>query len=187
MKLILAMLIVCANCLAAGAERFDFDSRVGVVDADAEGRLCLNIPNPGLAEGAELSVILPDRPQQVVRAAVEGKAAGACGRNPETADPSSSFYRLRLVGGKKALNRGEPLPASIAVVGPAGAVAVRRGVASGDLDGDGRAEFFRTCASTEGNHLTIWTGRPLAGKRRWHAYYYLGFDVTPNCNKKDFQ
>lgn len=186
MKLFLAILIACAFCPAAAADRFSFDSRVGVVDENSEGRLCLNISDPHLADGTEVTLILPDRPQRVAQATVEGKTARACSRNPD-AYPDASFYWLKPVGRKLSLAPGEPLPPLIAVVRPAGPVSVRRGVASGDLDGDGRAEFFRACASTEGNHLTVWTGRPLTGKRVWHSYYYLGFDVVPNCKKKDYQ
>jgi hypothetical protein len=187
MRLILAMLIACAACPAAWADTFNFDSRVGVVDDNSEGRLCLHISDPRLAEGTEVSFILPDRPQRVVRAVVEGKATGSCSRNPDASDPSASFYWLKPVGSRRVTKRGEVMAPSIAVVGPAGPVSVRRGVASGDLDGDGRPEFFRACASSEGNHLTIWTGRPLVGKRRWHSYYYLGFDVVPDCKKKDYE
>jgi hypothetical protein len=185
-KFIVAMIVICACGLTAGAGQFSFDARVGVVDTNSEGRLCLKISDPNLADGTEVSFVLPDRPQRVVRAAVEAKAPGDCSRNPGT-DPEGKFYLLKLVGGKQGLNLREPLPASIAVVGPARQISVRRGTASGDLDGDGRPEFFRACSSTEGNHLTIWTGRPLVGKRRWHSYYYLGFDVVPDCKKKDYQ
>jgi hypothetical protein len=187
MKLILAMLMTFACCLAAGAETFNFESRVGVVDANSEGRLCLNISDPNLAEGTEVSLVLPDKPQRVVKAAVEGKAAGNCSRHPEGSESNASFYWLKLVGGKQALKLDEPLPPVIAVVGHAVPFSVKRGVVSGDLNGDGRAEFFRACTSSEGNHLTVWTGRPLTGKRMWHSYYYLGFDVVPTCKKKDYQ
>jgi hypothetical protein len=44
---------------------------------------------------------------------------------------------------------------------------------------------FRTCASEEGIHATAWSGIPLAAPRRWHAYYYLGYDVEPNCTAAD--
>ncbi len=184
MRLVLAILFTCACCLAARADRFSFDSRLGVVDANSEGRLCLNISDPNLADGTEVSFVLPERPQRLVRATVEGKAAQDCSRNPGTA-PGGSFYWLKPAAGRQPINFREPQPPAIAFVSPAGAVSVRRGVARGDLDGDGRAEFFRICSSTEGNHLTVWTGQPLVGKRRWH-YYYLGYDVVPDCKKKDF-
>jgi hypothetical protein len=186
MRFVLAMIISCGGCLAARAGQFSFGSRVGVVDTNSEGRLCLKISDPNLADGAEVSVVLPDdKPQRVARAAVEGKAAGDCSRNPGT-DPEANFYLLKLVGARQALDLTQPMTA-IAVVGPLKPVTVKRGTASGDLDGDGRAEFFRACSSSEGNHLTVWTGRPLVGKRRWHSYYYLGFDVVPDCKKKDYQ
>jgi hypothetical protein len=54
-----------------------------------------------------------------------------------------------------------------------------------DMDGDGRTEFFRACTSAEGLHMTIWKGNPLEGQRKWHYYYYLGYDVTPNCTDSD--
>ena len=186
MKLVLAILITCACCPAATADRFSFDFRVGVVDSNSEGRLCLNISDPRLVDGTEVSLILPDKPQRVAKAVVEGKADRGCSRNPDAA-PNASFYWLKFVGEKLAVGPGEPLPPLIAVVRPAGPVSVRRGVASGDLNGDGRAEFFRVCTSTEGNHLTVWTGRPLTGRRVWHSYYYLGYDVVPTCKKKDSQ
>jgi hypothetical protein len=45
---------------------------------------------------------------------------------------------------------------------------------------------FRSCASEEGIHATAWSGTPLIGARRWHAYYYLGYDVDPNCSPADY-
>ena len=186
MKPVLAMLIICACWSVARAEGFSFDSRVGVVDANRERRLCLNIFNPRLADGTEVSFILPHKPQRMARAVVEEKAARSCSRNPDTA-PDASFYWLKLVGREQSVDLREPLPPAIGIVRPAGPVVVKKGVASGDIDGDGRAEFFRICTSMEGNHLTVWSGRPLRGKKRWHSYYYLGYDVVPTCKKKDFQ
>ena len=40
---------------------------------------------------------------------------------------------------------------------------------------------FRQCASNEGLHLTAWRGN----RRTWHEYWYLGFDVEPNCSEKE--
>lgn len=186
MKFILVILFACACCAVVIADQFSFDSRLGVVDANSEGRLCLSISDPSLVDGTAVSLILPDKPQRVVKATVEGKAAHDCSRNP-SADSNASFYWLKIAVKKLAVDSEGPLPPVIAVVRPVKAVSVRRGIASGDLNGDGRAEFFRVCTSTEGNHLTVWTGEPLIGKRVWHSYYYLGYDVVPTCKKKDYQ
>jgi hypothetical protein len=45
----------------------------------------------------------------------------------------------------------------------------------------------RSCASSEGLHFTLWAGEPLKGKRLWHLYYYLGYDVEPTCRPADYQ
>jgi hypothetical protein len=63
-------------------------------------------------------------------------------------------------------------------------------VASGttlDLDGNGTPEGFRTCASGEGLHLTVWYGEPLATARLWHGYFYLGYDTEADCAPQDYE
>ena len=59
-----------------------------------------------------------------------------------------------------------------------------RRLVSPDLDGDGRHAYFRSCASAEGLHLTVWSEAPL-GRRRFHAYHDLGYDVDPSCTEAD--
>ena len=181
---ILATLIAGATFSQSKPAHFSFDSQVGVVDRPAEGKLCLNISNPNLADGTEVSFILPHRPQRVAKATIEQKLASSCSHDPTT-NAGASFYSLKLVG--KGVDLSEPMRPAIAVVGSATPVLLKHGIASADLDGDGRTEFFRICTSNEGNHLTVWTGKPLQGKRRWHSYYYLGYDVVPTCKRKDYQ
>ncbi len=55
-----------------------------------------------------------------------------------------------------------------------------------DLDQDGVLERFRSCASTEGLHLTAWSGPVLSGLRRWHYYHYVGYDMEPTCTEQDY-
>lgn len=183
MNAILTMLIAAG--VVFGTERFSFDSHVGIVDAN-NGRLCLNIENPNLSNGTVVSFVLPHKPQRVASAIIEEKAAVSCLPNPDI-NSNASFYWLNLIGKNKTINLSEPLPAAIGIVAPKKSIFVKRGIASGDLDGDGTTEFFRTCTSSEGNHLTVWSGKPLQGKKRWHSYYYLGYDVLPTCNKWDYQ
>ena len=45
---------------------------------------------------------------------------------------------------------------------------------------------FRSCSSLEGVHFSAWSGGALKGKRVWHSYYYLGYDVEPTCTDADF-
>jgi hypothetical protein len=80
-----------------------------------------------------------------------------------------------------------PLMPVIAVVGFSGRFNRRGDLITADLDGDGQDEFFRSCASAEGIHFTVWSGKPLNGKLRWHEYYYLGYDVSPTCAPQEAQ
>ena len=109
MKTILAMLIACSCFSQAKTERFSFESQVGVVDANAEGKLCLNILNPNLIDGTQVSFVLPYKPQRAVKAIIEQKVDPSCSHNPDT-DPNNSFYWLKLVGKKGAFDLSEPQP-----------------------------------------------------------------------------
>jgi hypothetical protein len=181
---VLAILVTFASSSPNKAERFYFNSQVGVVDATAEGKLCLNIANSNLIAGTPVSFILLHKPQRTVSATIEEKLARSCSRDPTTST-DALFYSLKPVG--KGIDLSEPMPAAIAVVNSVRPVLLKRGIASADLDGDGQTEFFRICTSNEGEHLTIWSGTPLRGRRRWHSYYYLGYDTLPTCKKKDYE
>jgi hypothetical protein len=50
-----------------------------------------------------------------------------------------------------------------------------------------REARIRSCTSNEGLHLTVWSGVPLSSRRLWHAYWYLGYDVEPNCRPADYE
>jgi hypothetical protein len=56
-----------------------------------------------------------------------------------------------------------------------------------DLDGNGTPEGFRSCASGEGLHLTMWYGEPLTTARLWHGYFYLGYDTESDCADQDYE
>ena len=182
MKILAATLIVSLS-LAIDAEakdrRFDFYSQVGVVDARSQNELCLTIPNGNIAEGSRIHIVSLYTPQSVAVAIVQRKLSSSCSRNPDTS-PNDSFYSLRLIRGRVELEG-----VGIAVVNAGNGIRIARGLASVDLNEDGRREYFRVCTSHEGLHLTVWSGRPLRGVRRWHWYYYLGYDVEPNCTNKE--
>jgi hypothetical protein len=185
LKVVPALLICCCSIVCVGAERFNFNSRVGIVDNDREGRLCLAIRNSRLTTGTEVVFIMPHKPQDVAKAVISGKSANSCSRSP-IAENNASFYWLELAR-KKSVDLSTPISPAIAVVRPARPILVKRGTASGDIDGDGSAEFFRTCVYSDEIFLTVWTGKPLLGKRRWHSYYYLNYDAVPTCGKKDYR
>lgn len=130
---------------------------------------CLSIRNPSLAPGSGLWLVNAMPPQEATPAHVAG---------PDTACAADQLpgYRVEPAAG--------PVPA-IAIAGFAGAFTKEGGLVSADLDREGGPEFFRACTSTEGVHFTIWAGEPLTGRLRWHRYYYLGYDVEPNCKPEE--
>jgi hypothetical protein len=50
-----------------------------------------------------------------------------------------------------------------------------------DLTGDGTAETFTQCSTSEGISFSVWSGKPYAGEPLWSGYYYLGYDTEVIC------
>lgn len=176
------MIFLCGLCISVSAQRFDFTSRVGVVDVNEDGKRCLIIPNPGLMNGTSISLIVLSNRQSVEKTIIKEKLGVSCSRNPDTGN--ASFYLLQSLQ-SRSFKIKERQAAAIAIVS-SGPIQIQNGRATVDLDNDGHREFFRECTSNEGVHLTVWSGKPLQGRRRWHFYYYLGYDVMPSCKRKDY-
>lgn len=157
---------------------YDYASSIGIAVFSA-AKLCLAINNPRLLPGDRVSLVVPSIPQSLVNAEVVGSARDACSA-PQLRDNGSDLYELRLLSGT--------LPSMMPVIAVTNSLYPLQktgAVVSGDLAGDGQREFFRSCTSAEGVHLSVWSGKPLKGKRKWHSYYYLGYDIEPNCTLKD--
>ena len=184
MKFFATTMILCGCCFVySQGKPVDFESRIGVVDVNENGDICFIIPNRALSNGTQLTLVVFSTPQSVIHARIKEKLGKSCSDNPDTGD--ASFYSLQVDASDRTFERQERQAAALAVV-TAERVVVQHRKASVDLDKDGRREFFRECTSHEGIHLTIWSGTPLRGKRRWHFYCYLGYDVVPSCKRKDY-
>ena len=166
------------------------DSKIGIVEIRSNQTSCLRTKNGNLAKDTLVTIItsLNEKPQKILTATIEKKLEKSCGRRfSESGDSNPSedyFYSLNL----NENTRDEiDYDVGIAVISPAKPIQIQDKLASIDLNDDGKADFFRRCASFEGIHFTIWTGKPLIGKRIWHYYYYLDYDTDPNCKKKDWE
>ena len=178
----LAITLICMTIpgeTQAESRRFDFDSSVGVVLVASNDEICMQIKNPHLKEGSRVKLVPLSRPQAIWEATVSKKLSGICS-DPGFQD-GFDYYSLRLI--KRQVKMIE---IALGVVNPLKGMSLKKGLVSIDLDRDGQREYFRDCTSSEGVHLTIWSGQPLKGKRRWHYYYYLRYDVVPSCQKKDY-
>ena len=180
MKTFAAVIFICSALLETSPAQTDFKSRVGVVDNN-NGQLCLILANPTVGVGQSVNLVMLSKQQRVVKARVKEKLDRSCART-DTTDESFYSVQLEREADIDSSDTGVPLMAVISTK----PLTVTRGRARGDLDKDSRPEFFRYCASNEGLHFTVWTGQPLVGRRRWHFYYYLGYDIVPSCKRKDY-
>ncbi len=178
-RIIVLLALFISSVLSVYASS-DINAQTGVVDTSQTKQVCLSIQNADLKKGDQIFIVLPEKPQSVKTATIENKLMSSCSRNTET-EENVSFYSLKLSKGKfdQPIVGFGMLNSKIS--------APVKGVVSVDLNKDQKKEYFRVCSSTEGLHLTIWTGKPLIGKRIWHSYYYLGYDVVPDCKKADYK
>jgi hypothetical protein len=169
---------------------FNIHSKVGIVDVRKGRTSCLRTKNGDLAKKTPVSIIisLDEPPQRILSASVEEKLGKSCARYAsESGDknPGSNFFYSLILNDYE----GEEIvyDNGIAVIQPERSIQLRNDLAVVDLNDDGKPEYFRRCTGFEGTHFTIWTGKPLKGKRIWHSFYYVDYDTEPNCKKEDWK
>jgi hypothetical protein len=159
---------------SALATKWSFADNVGLAVSKA-GQACVSIHDASLRRNSRLQVVTTSPPQTVSSGRVAATVQ-SCSSAEVDDSPDFRHYEIRLANA--SLSDFMPV---IAISRFAGVFARNGDLVTADLDGDGRPEFFRSCTSAEGIHLTIWSGRPLSGTLRWHRYFHLGYDVTPTC------
>lgn len=50
-----------------------------------------------------------------------------------------------------------------------------------DVNHDGKDDYFGLCSSAEGIHFSVWSGMKDSDEPLWAGYYYLGYDLMPDC------
>jgi hypothetical protein len=164
--------------LPAAKAEFRFTSQVGIAFAKS-GKVCLAIHRRSFVAGSRITLVLLQDTQSIAEAEVLRPADNAC-PSPDEGDRDLRRYEIRMLKGSLELST-----LAIAVFASSRPFSKHGNSVTADVDGDGTPESFRSCASSEGLHLTVWSGKPLEGKLRWHQYYYLGYDVESDCTAKD--
>jgi hypothetical protein len=169
--LMCTILFLCGGCASGQKQRFlAYEKNVGVV-AGSSDKVCLtigdNVPNN------TAFVVIDTQSQQRYEATVRMPA-------DECVDQSARDLGLRGYGVTLKQQPSTPF-LGIAVVGVSPSFRTTEGLMVADLDDDHHDEYFRSCTSAEGVHFTVWSDKPITGKRRWHRYYPLGYDVSPTC------
>lgn len=176
----LAFFFLAASCRSAEPPASSAAPQFGVAVRTGSS-ICLSIQGRPLEPKTVVAVVNTSDPQSSASLTIVEPSVSACpGIKPNQSSYKS--YRARIVDG--SIEEDMPL---IALVAPASPVEILRGTAQEHIGGaDHPAMMFRSCTSSDGVHLSVWEGKPLAGKRVWHQYYYLGQDLEANCTRKDF-
>jgi len=158
----------------------DGKPRMFVADQDSSGtRLCFDAPDLGYAAGTPVTVVHPAFPQYSTTGRLGERSKSPCFPPPRSS-PDSMQYVVDAPGDTIG-RRGVP----IVILGKLAPAAMRGDTVTLLVEPGAEPWRFRSCASLEGIHATAWAGVPLVSTRRWHAYYYLGYDVEPDCTPAD--
>ena len=152
---------------------FDWQKRVGMFTVRPNST-CLRIANDALTVSDTVTLVMMADSQHVERLVVRERVS-ECG---VVTEPGYSDHLLQ--SSPQGTDFGIAIAGAFTPLSSAGGVRI-------DLDGDGVPESFRHCPSAEGQHLTVWTGEPLVGRRRTHAYYYVGYDMEFACDPRDYE
>jgi hypothetical protein len=159
----------------------DGTPRMFVADQDSSGsRFCFQAADTTLPTGAEVTVVHPGFPQRSARGRLSARSKRPC-IPPPPGSLDSMEYVVEAPGDTIGW-AGVP----IIVLGNAPAVVMRGDTVTLAVEPGKPSWRFRTCASAEGIHATAWSGVPVTSPRRWHAYYYLGYDVDPDCTPAEY-
>lgn len=158
---------------------YDFSKHLGGVRRSGD-LFCFDLPSLALPLGTRVTVVSLSDPQWFADATV----GGLC--------PQSALNAALLNGSPVPAQEirwtGEPparFSSGIGILGGA-RVTMSGNLATADLDGDGKPETFTDCpGGTDGEHLTVWTGEPRTGTRRWHGRVDLGLDLEPACSEAE--
>lgn len=173
------MLIPVAAILAmqiSGAE-----PPIGVAAASPDGQICVAMPAPALTPGTTLTLIQPDAPQSVLTATVV-RPVSACDPLEGAMVPGPYYLAHRTApktSGSDAL--------WVAFVGTVETRRLNSDAIAVHVSSDHPNAQVRSCTSLEGLHLTVWSDAPLTSQRLWHQYYFLGYDVDPSCDDREFR
>lgn len=189
MKLIIFAAVLAIMAIMSPTTRaadFDYEGQVGLAYLDQSRMPALEIPvGPDgqlpLKPGTPIAVVIfTHSGQQLVRARVKSGPLRLAVTEAKVTSPSDSYT---LAGFDSEVLTGV---IGVGVANADGQCRLSGGAVRCDLEADSPAQSFRVCASREALHFSIWTGEPLEGEQRWRVYYYLGYDLEPDCTEQDF-
>jgi hypothetical protein len=140
---------------------------------------CIAIKNNSIKKGEEIAFVSFDTEQQILTGTildktVDGSNCPALLDDRKTINTSEGYTFYTILTESK-------LDLAIGLVGKATNFKHENKIVMADVNGDGKQDVFTQCASSEGIHFSIWSEKPYVGEPLWSGYYYLGYDIEPNC------
>ena len=153
------------------------EQKFGLV-ATEDKNLCVSFGDTPPLVKSPITIVAVEGVQSVFEAKI-GERIENC--NPLKEAQVKGPYFTVTTNGKYANNF-----VGVAVYGKTNA-SIKGGVVVLSAARDEENIFFRLCTSAEGLYFSSWLGQPLVGKRIWHQYFYLGYDIEPTCGERDFR
>jgi hypothetical protein len=155
---------------------FDFEKNIGWLHGT-----CLAIKNGSLQPGTKITLVKFTEPQSILETVLQGQATAESGcfalfedRVAMNQKKQRSFYSVTLP-------ESETNIMAIGIVGQDIAISIEDKNAKADLNADGVPEVFSSCQTSEGMKFFVWSAESYQGSPLWSDYYYLGYDMQPNC------
>lgn len=154
---------------------YDLNKNIGWIHNN-----CLAIKNNEIKSDDKISIVVLGKHQKVVISTIVKKYNSSIGcpqllddRKSINISEGNSFYLIKPLS--KQIDLG------IVLVGKVNNIKEGRELVTVDINRDGKPDYFTECASSEGIHFSVWSEKPWKGKKLWTSYYYLGYDIEPNC------
>jgi hypothetical protein len=161
---------------------FDYTAQMFAADEDSSGTfVCFSSKDTTLLAGTRATIVFTGFPQHSASGRIRSRGKLPCIPGPPMPPMDSMQYVVEM-----PRDTSDRIGIPVVILGPVAKPEQRGDTVTIAIETAQPPIRFRTCASTEGLHATAWAGEPLASSRRWHAYYYLGYDVDPTCNESEY-
>ena len=164
--------MIALGVLLLGDTSATASPRLGVAVLRPDSTGCVTFRGEPRRTGDHLLLFLFS-PPRVVDGVIRGRSTGPCHEGGEAQGES---YSLVL---RYAISQAEEI--GVAVYDPSARAEYSDGEFIVRTAGARAPLRLRQCASQEGLHLTAWRDN----RRTWHEYWYLGFDLEPNCSDEE--
>jgi len=177
-----AVLYLALGCVAASPEKVgtpepETAPRFGIVDALSDTSGCFNLRHRKVMPEDQLWVLFwPPDSAWVQNVRIQKRLEGSC-RSHGVLGDSLTTYEVRFIATEIAGGLG------LGVLSRRSVLMQQRQDDEVVLSIDHREYRVRQCTSMEGIHFIVKQG----SRSVWREYYYLPYDVEPDCRDEDFE